>query len=46
LLTICRDVVPGEECLANMPDLISLDGGLTRCVRAVGLRGQLEAPDA
>jgi oligopeptide/dipeptide ABC transporter ATP-binding protein len=33
------------ECLANMPDLISLDGGLTRCVRAVELRGQLEALD-
>jgi oligopeptide/dipeptide ABC transporter ATP-binding protein len=34
------------ECLANMPDLISLDGGLTRCLRAVELRGQLEALDA
>jgi len=28
-----------------MPDLISLDGGMTRCIRAVELRGQLEALD-
>jgi len=36
----------GEACLARLPDLIALDGGLTRCVRATELRGQLEALDA
>ena len=34
------------DCLANMPDLISLDGGMTRCIRAAELRGHLEALDA
>jgi oligopeptide/dipeptide ABC transporter ATP-binding protein len=36
----------GDSCLAQEPDLIPLDGGLTRCVRATELRGQLEALDA
>jgi hypothetical protein len=29
-----------------MPDLISLDGSMTRCVRTAGLRDQLKALDA
>jgi oligopeptide/dipeptide ABC transporter ATP-binding protein len=35
-----------DVCLTHVPDLISLDGGLTRCVRASELRGQLETLDA
>jgi oligopeptide/dipeptide ABC transporter ATP-binding protein len=35
-----------DVCLTQVPGLISLDGGLTRCVRASELRGQLETLDA
>jgi oligopeptide/dipeptide ABC transporter ATP-binding protein len=30
-----------DVCRSGVPDLIDLDGGTTRCVRAVELRGQL-----
>ena len=33
-------------CLAAVPELTELDGGLSRCIRAAELRGQLEAADA
>jgi oligopeptide/dipeptide ABC transporter ATP-binding protein len=36
-----------EICRAAVPDLVDLDGGTSRCVRARELRGRLqEAPDA
>jgi oligopeptide/dipeptide ABC transporter ATP-binding protein len=36
----------GEACLAGVPELTSLDGGLARCVRATELRGQLAVTHA
>ena len=35
-----------EACLAAVPELVALDGGLSRCVRVTELRGQLEAAHA
>jgi oligopeptide/dipeptide ABC transporter ATP-binding protein len=35
-----------DGCLAGVPDLVELDGGLSRCVRVGELRGKLEAADA
>jgi len=35
-----------DACLAALPDLTELDGGLARCARAAELRGQLEASHA
>ncbi len=35
-----------DVCLAAVPDLTELDGGLSRCVRVTELRGELEAADA
>jgi oligopeptide/dipeptide ABC transporter ATP-binding protein len=33
-------------CVAAVPELTELDGGLSRCVRVTELRGELEAADA
>ena len=33
----------GDVCRAAVPDLIELDGGVSRCARAHELRGQLQA---
>jgi oligopeptide/dipeptide ABC transporter ATP-binding protein len=33
-------------CRAAVPDLSALDGGLSRCLRAAGLRGQMESAHA
>jgi oligopeptide/dipeptide ABC transporter ATP-binding protein len=36
----------GEICRVAVPDLVELDGGVSRCARARELRGQLQAaPD-
>jgi hypothetical protein len=32
-----------DICRAEVPELTSLDGGLSRCARAAELRGQLRA---
>jgi oligopeptide/dipeptide ABC transporter ATP-binding protein len=35
-----------DACRAGVPDLTALDGGLSRCIRAAELRGQLAVTDA
>ncbi len=35
-----------DICRSEVPELVGLDGGLTRCVRAIDLRGQLRSVSA